>query len=127
MLKNLMSLACLFMLAPDGGAGQEPNPANGQEPAANTSPKHFDEAYVTQLRIEAAKHRAEAQAAKTKLQEIEDAGKSPEARSTAQAKFLFDWNKTPPRNGANISFAPFFQSVVVMLARHERSGRAGEP
>jgi hypothetical protein len=55
--------------------GQEPKPATEpDEPPAGG--KTFDEAYVKQLRAEAAQHRREAQEAKQRAQEFEDRDKS---------------------------------------------------
>ncbi|MCH9834303.1 hypothetical protein K0U83_01510 [bacterium] len=56
--------------------GQEPNPEVTAAPEATAEPKAFDESYVKELRAEAAKHRKEAQEAKAKAQEYEDAQKS---------------------------------------------------
>lgn len=66
--------------------GQEPEPTPGQEPTADTTPraepKTFDEAYVKQLRKEAASSRAELGQVKTKLGEIEDRDKTEQQRLT---------------------------------------------
>jgi hypothetical protein len=82
--------------------GQEPTPAPA-EPKADApkgEPKVFDEAYVAELRREAAKYRTEAQEAKGKAQEYEDAQKSElekaqgklskveQAKAEAEAKLL---------------------------------------
>lgn len=57
-----------------------PAPAEDQQaaeaPEATEEPKVFDEGYVKKLRAEAAKYRTEAQEAKAKAQEYEDAQKS---------------------------------------------------
>lgn len=99
--------------------GQEPEapekapetPAEGQEPEApkegqelqgkpEGEPETFDKEYVKTLRAEAAKHRKEAQEAKAKAQEYEDAQKSElekaqgklttaeKAKADAEAKLL---------------------------------------
>lgn len=58
----------------------EPTPAEDQQaseaPEATEEPKQFDEGYVKKLRAEAAKYRTEAQEAKAKAQEYEDAQKT---------------------------------------------------
>lgn len=62
--------------------GQEPEATKeGQKPTAEPEKKEgetktFDESYVKELRAENAKHRKEAQEAKAKAQEYEDAQKS---------------------------------------------------
>jgi hypothetical protein len=91
--------------------GQEPesNPQEGQEPTPApaesktpepTGEKVFDAAYVAELRKEAAKYRTEAQEAKGKAEEYENAQKSElekaqgklskveQAKSEAEAKLL---------------------------------------
>jgi hypothetical protein len=62
---------------------QESTPQEGPEPTPAPEPsepqegvKTFDEAYVKQLRAEAAQHRKEAQEAKQRAQEYEDRDKS---------------------------------------------------
>lgn len=75
-------------------SGQEPTP-NGQEPAGNNTPpakgneqdsKTFDEAYVKELRTEAAKYRKEAQDAKAKITAFEQEKMSEAERLQATAK-----------------------------------------
>lgn len=84
--------------------GQEPTPApepdKGQEPQGDKKPETFDAEYVKSLRSEAAKYRTEAQEAKAKAQEYEDAQKSElekaqgklskveQAKAEAEAKLL---------------------------------------
>jgi hypothetical protein len=62
---------------PVGTPTPTPDAENGQEP------KSYDQAYVQQLRNEAAKHRREAAASAAKLKEIEDANLT-EAQKTQQ-------------------------------------------
>lgn len=67
-----------------GGDGGDGGDGGGE-------PKTYDEAYVRKLRREAAQHRTEANTAKQKLQEIEDADKSEtqrerEAREAAEKR-----------------------------------------
>lgn len=57
--------------------GQEPTTPAPQDPAdQGAEPKTFDADYVRQLRAEAAKHRREAQEARTKAEEYENRDKS---------------------------------------------------
>ena len=51
-------------------------PNDAEAPEAEAEQKQFDEGYVKKLRAEAAKYRIEAQEAKAKAQEYEDAQKS---------------------------------------------------
>ena len=51
-------------------------PNDAEAPEAEAEQKQFDEGYVKKLRAEAAKYRTEAQEAKAKAQEYEDAQKS---------------------------------------------------
>ena len=66
--------------------GQEPTGANGQEPPAESTPKPegktFDEAYVKQLRKEAASARTELGTIKAELDKLKDRDKSEQERLT---------------------------------------------
>lgn len=79
---------------PETTTGQAPTP-DGQEPTGNNTPpakdggqepKVFDEAYVKQLRTEAAQWRKEAQDAKSKVQTFEQERMSEAERLQAQTK-----------------------------------------
>lgn len=78
----------------DQNQGQDPTPAGQAPPENNTAPakvegqdpKTFDEAYVKQLRQEAAQWRKEAQDAKAKVQTFEQQQMSEAERLQAQAK-----------------------------------------
>jgi hypothetical protein len=77
--------------------GQEPTPG-GQEPTGNNTapadakgdPKVFDEAYVKELRTEAAKYRKEAQDAKAKITAFEQEKMSEAEKLQATAKAAQD-------------------------------------
>lgn len=79
---------------PETTTGQEPTPAGQVPPDLNTAtpgtngqePKVFDEAYVKQLRTEAAQWRKEAQEAKSKVQTFEQERMSEAERLQAQTK-----------------------------------------
>jgi hypothetical protein len=68
--------------------GQEPTPAvtepAGTEPTGSDS-KTFDAEYVSRLRAEAAKHRKEAQEARTKAEEYENRDKSEVEKAQGKA------------------------------------------
>jgi len=68
-------------------AAQTPGDAGGTDPQG-TEPKTFDAEYVRQLRAEAAKHRKEAQEAKARAQEYEDAQKSELEKAQTKAQKL---------------------------------------
>lgn len=68
---------------------EEATPAAGQEPEAPADvpaaePKVFDAAYVSKLRSEAAAHRREAQEAKARVEEFENAQRSEIEKANAK-------------------------------------------
>lgn len=64
---------------PTEPTGQEPTPQeppSGQQPGQEPEPQTFDREYVQQLRAEAARHRTEAQEAKSRVEEFERANQT---------------------------------------------------
>jgi hypothetical protein len=70
---------------PAGDAGQPPAGNPPSEPPSGQEPKTFDEAYVKQLRTEAAGYRKRASEAETELQKIKDAQLSETERAKKEA------------------------------------------
>lgn len=71
---------------PEGAGGQEPSPESTPQAAAPAAePKVFDEAYVKQLRKEAAASRSRLTAAEAELAQLKDRDKSETERLTERA------------------------------------------